>query len=394
MERDVPNYQDKPHEPANPQNWYKCYKKLVRESRKEIDKDAALLKATIEGINNEKAKHKLKRVDLDFVKLPEGVKRDAQIIHLPNKIRFIDRGAQHGPVPSQKQMKINRGEVDYNAPPRIIEPKGKLDQFKKEAKAMGHFQHQKLKRPTGIITARETALRQKLTATTIVNAPRALIEEHRAASVPKPIDPTTRATAVVTPNKRRIEHNVDERPESSIIEEREKRLTAFTNPSSALKAVPTIIPPRSRTSTPAASSPAQTPPSVAPKPPVAAGSAFGQIGKRNIEVLTNQKIQDVGNRQHRIDEERKYELRRLGPKEWDSQPSVRKAAPATPQPKIAPNTFSSSKVRAREITAPEDRVPETSASSPSNKGATPPMMRKKKRAVDVFMPPNKKPRRS
>lgn len=394
MERDVPNYQDKPHKPTNPQNWYKSYRKLVKESEKEIGKDAALLKATIDGINNEKAKHKLKRVDLDFVELPGSVKRDAQIIHLPNKIRFIDRGAQHNRAPSQRQIKINRGEIDANAPRRVIEPKGKLDQFRREAKAMGHFQHQIPKRPTGIITAREMALKQKPTATTIVKAPRLLIEEHRAASAPRPIDPTTQKTSVTALGKRKIEHDIDERPGISTTEEREKRLKIFTDQASTPRTAPAIRPPRSQTSTPTASSPAPKTPLIAPKPPVVAGSAFGQIGNRNIEVVKNQKTQDAVNRKLRSDEERILGLTRLGAKEGSSRSTGNEAASATRQPQISPSMSLPSKEIHRQLPAPDDQIlTANKIDHGNNKVAAPPMM-KKKRFVDVFMRPQKKPRRS
>ncbi len=381
MERDVPNYQDKPHQPTNPRNWYKSYKKLVKESEKEIGKDAALLKATIDGINNEKAKHKLKRVDLDFVALPAGVVRDAQIIRLPNKIRFIDRGAQQNRAPSQRQIKINRGELDPNTPRRIIEPKGKLDQFRREAKAMGHFQHQSPKRPNGIITAREMALKQKPTATTIVKAPRVLIEEHRAVSAPRPIDPTTRTTPVIAPGKRKIHHDADEGSRISVAEEREERLKVFTDPASTAKTGPTIRPPRSLASTPSAS-PATKPQSVATTPPMVAGSAFGQMGKRNMVVVKNQKAQDAVIRKLRSDEEERPGLTRLGAKEGSSRPTG-KAAAATllPLPLHLP--------------ASDDQTSRASTTidNGSNKVASPPMM-KKKRPVDIFMPANKRPRRS
>lgn len=381
MERDVPNYQDKPHQPTNPRNWYKSYKKLVKESEKEIGKDAALLIATIDGINNEKAKHKLKRVDLDFVALPVGVVRDAQIIRLPNKIRFIDRGAQQNRAPSQRQIKINRGELDPNTPRRIIEPKGKLDQFRREAKAMGHFQHQTPKRPNGIITAREMALKQKPTATTIIKAPRVLIEEHRAASAPRPIDPTTRITPVIAPGKRKIQHDADEGSRISIAEEREERLKVFTDPASTAKTGPTIRPPRSQASNPTAS-PAIKPQSVATTPPIVAGSAFGQIGKRNVAVVKNQKAQDAVIRKLRSDEEERPGLTRLGAKEGGSRPTGKaSAATLLPLPLHLP--------------ASDDQTPRisTTIDNGSNKAPSPPMM-KKKRPVDIFMPANKRPRRS
>lgn len=341
MERDVPNYKEKPHQPSNPRNWYKAYKKILKESEKEIVKDAELLKATLDGINSEKAKHKLKRVDLDFVKLPDGVGRDAPIIHLPNKIRFTDRGAQHGYAPSQREIKINRGELDPNAARRTSEPRSKLsklDQLRKEAKGMGHFQQPK--RPTGIITGREMALKPRPTATTISKAPRALVEEHRAASSPKPIDPKTLITPVIAPRKRKIEHTAEERPRGPTTEEREKRLKAFTSPSSMVKAEPDIKSPRSRTTAPAASS---TTPS---------------------------------------------------PTKNNPQLSIEKSSSSRVLPQITSSLSPSSKAIMRESLAAEEQTPRAKSSSPSNGGLAPPKMVKKRVPVDIFMRPNKKLRRS
>lgn len=269
----------------------------------------------------------------------------------------------------------------------MIEPKGKLDQFRREARAMGHFQHQTPKRPTGIITAREMALKQKPTATTIVKAPRVLIEEHRAASAPRPIDPTTQTTPAIALGRRKIEHDIDERPGIFTTEEREERLKVFTDQASSPKAVPTIRPARSQTSTPTASS-------TAPKPAVVAGSAFGQIGNRNIEVVKNQKAQDAVNRKLRSDEERTFGLTRLGANEGSSDSTGIEFASATLQTQIPSLMVFPSKAIPRQLPAPDDQTLTASTSNHSNdKVASPPLMRKK-RAVDIFMPPKKKPRRS
>ena len=314
------------------------YKKLVRESQNQISKDAEFLKKTMDDIYTERSKHKLKRVELDFIPLPDDMKRSGPTIHVNQTIRFIDRGTQHGPQPSQKQLKIERGELDPNAPRKTAPPiKGILDKFRRDARqAMPRFGQQS-KNPTGIITARAMALKQKSTNTTIVKAPRAMIEEHRQASVPKPLDPTIKAPAVFNPKKRKIEHYDDGSPAVNIFQEREKRLKAFTAPSTQAAASSNIRIPKSL---------ASTPPVTSPSPPPA-------------EKVSTQ-------------------ISRIAPRG------------PLPQPQVTSKTAAPSKAMDKGSLAPGLQLSRSNTSSPNNEGVRPVM--KRKAPADIFMRPSKKKR--
>jgi elongin-A len=52
IKRDIPDWQTKRHEPTDPKNWYKVYRKLKQEAQK--DPSEAILKAALANIQNEK----------------------------------------------------------------------------------------------------------------------------------------------------------------------------------------------------------------------------------------------------------------------------------------------------------------------------------------------------
>lgn len=54
MKRDIPNYQDRPHRPSDPKNWFKAYRKLKKESDAEMASGAEKLKAAFASIKQEK----------------------------------------------------------------------------------------------------------------------------------------------------------------------------------------------------------------------------------------------------------------------------------------------------------------------------------------------------
>lgn len=54
IKRDIPGWESKPHEPRDPQNWWKVYKKLKREAQQDIDQGTQKLKAAFANIKEEK----------------------------------------------------------------------------------------------------------------------------------------------------------------------------------------------------------------------------------------------------------------------------------------------------------------------------------------------------
>jgi elongin-A len=54
IERDIPNWESKPHQPSNPKNWWKVYRKLKQEAQDDMVQDAEKLKAAFANIKDEK----------------------------------------------------------------------------------------------------------------------------------------------------------------------------------------------------------------------------------------------------------------------------------------------------------------------------------------------------
>ncbi|KAK5058908.1 hypothetical protein LTR84_011172 [Exophiala bonariae] len=54
IRRDIPDWEQKRHEPKDPKNWYKVYRKLKKEAEENAIADEAVLKAALANINNEK----------------------------------------------------------------------------------------------------------------------------------------------------------------------------------------------------------------------------------------------------------------------------------------------------------------------------------------------------
>ena len=200
------------------------------DSQKEVEDDAAYLKATLDKIKQDQAQHKAQQVELKGVKVPESMKSNGPLISLSTMPRFYDRGTN--PPPGERQRKK---EKDPDPKP-IVSSKGKLDQFRKQAKAMGHFQ-KPAGRP-GIWAPKDMMSRPATKTRTIITAPRVLIEEHRKAAAPSVLDPSAKPSIVFSPKRKRVEHDEISQPGVMTNEEREKRLKAFTNPSSVSKITP------------------------------------------------------------------------------------------------------------------------------------------------------------
>ena len=340
IKRDVQDWEKKRHEPQDPKNWHKVYKRLVRESQSQINKDAQRMKATIDDIKNEKSKNTIKRVELDFVKLPEDMKRSGPTISLNNKIRFIDRGASRGnpndKPPSQREIRINRGELDPDAPIRTAKPKTKLGFLRNNATGTPRFQQQP-KKPSGIITAREMALKQKPTNTSITQAPRSMIEEHRRAAIPKPFDPSVAPAPAANPRKRKVEY--EESPQPTTSTRMEKRQENTTNSSSTPQDGPVIKAPRFR-----------APALKEPSPTLFPSSNMIQ--------------------------------------------SLQKRSPSLSPPQSSAPSSSSSPSKAVNRGLPTSQAGRSRANTSSpNHGATlPPKIMKRKAPADIFMRPKKKPK--
>ncbi|KAK3175092.1 hypothetical protein OEA41_002338 [Lepraria neglecta] len=357
IKRDVPNWDKKPHEPRNPNNWHKIYRKLCAESKRELEDDGAALKAEMDRIKNEQAKNTIHRVELNIVKVPEGMVSHGRTIKPARKPDLHDRVMQVPPNPNERVKRGLDGEGDRRRSTRTAAPpptkgKLKLKQFRKEAKAIGHFSHQQQNRgQPGVWKAQDMRVKPVSVNQNIVTAPRCLIDEHRKPASPRPIDPSIKPPTVFAPRKRRIEHDATSSPVTSINEERENRLRAFTNPSSVKKSAPasnlpksTPIPDRSNTHTSASTS--------------AAAASLDQLFDEDIPMS-----------------------------------SIENSTTLTiPKPPIATPIISPPETSARDSPASGYRIPRPNTSSPSNGGVRRTRPMKSKAPVDIFMPHPKRQR--
>ena len=303
------------------------------DSQKEVEDDAAELKATLDRIKQDQALHKARQVELKGVPVPEGMKINGPTISLSTMPKFYDKVTSY-PPPERYRKKESIDDWDDPDDPRnphtkvVVATKGKLDRFRKEAKAMGHFQKSAGRR--GIWSPKDTRLRPATPNSTITAAPRSLIDEHRKAASPAVIDPSVKPATIFAPKRKRVEHNETPQPGVMTNEERENRLRAFTNPSSAGKSKP-----NQEASTPPAPSSATSP-----------------------------------SRKTMISSSTASELAKL------------------PVPKVqaSPNPSSPLKRKDRVSPTPGPRIPRADTSSPSNGGVRPTMPLKKKAPVDCFMP--------
>ena len=329
------NWEQKACEPANPKKWYQAYKKLLMDSQKEVEDDAAELKATMDRIKQDQALHKAQQVELKGVKFPEGMKSKGPTISLSIMPKFYEKPSYPPPNPNPRKRKpTQKIDVDdpddpnYTKDPDkvfVSNNKGKLAQFRKEAKAMSHFKPSA--RP-GIWTAKDMTLRRGTTNRPVITAPRILIEEHRKAAIPAVLDPSVKPGVIFTPKTKRV------RPDETVgltTEERERRLKAFTKPSSAIKATSDL-----GASTSPRTSYATSPPNQKAEASTPTASKLAKLPASNAQAIPHL-----------------------------SSPLKRKDGGSPPL---------------------GHAVPRANTSSPSNGGCRPPMSMKKKAPVDVFMP--------
>lgn len=182
----------------------------------------------MDRIKNEQAKNTIHRVELNIVKVPKGMVSHGRTIKPARKPDLHDRVMQVPPNPNER-VKRGLDEEGYRrrstrtAAPPPTKGKLKLNQFRKEAKAMGHFSHQQQNRGRpGVWKAQDMRVKPVSANKNIITAPRCLIDEHRKPASPRPIDLSIKPPTVFAPRKRRIEHDAISSPVISINEEREQ----------------------------------------------------------------------------------------------------------------------------------------------------------------------------
>ncbi|KAI9873763.1 MAG: hypothetical protein M1830_010627 [Pleopsidium flavum] len=209
IRRDIPKWETKPHEPKNPKNWYKVYTKLRAETQAEVDKDAEILKAAMDGIKSERAKHTSKVID------PRSVPR------LPRMGGMRVEGGRTrttgGGSGGSSTLSFMSGSKT-----KVLTGKGVLEKARREAREMSLFSVRKtiLATPTHKLNNKATQVR---------NAPQGLLEEHKRPAAPSYMNQSPKPPMVFAPRRNNVVSN-PETPTTTDPTERERRLKAFTTP--------------------------------------------------------------------------------------------------------------------------------------------------------------------
>ncbi|KAL9582566.1 MAG: hypothetical protein Q9212_003227 [Teloschistes hypoglaucus] len=227
IKRDIPDWESKILYPRNPASWWKVYQKLIREHEKEVQTDAAALKAQFSRLKKEKEKLKPEQLE-EIRKIP---KMDGmQFAHIAdyNKVKKIPKDTR----PTSVVLRLNAGSNT-----RVLTGKGVVKKSEREARELTHFtSNTHLSIPTHQL---------KEAASKVLALPPGLVDDFRRAAIPKPMDPTVPKPAMFVPPTRRIERNPVPNvvpPGMMTTEERERRLRALTTPGRVASAPKTSEP--------------------------------------------------------------------------------------------------------------------------------------------------------
>lgn len=203
-----------PPYPRNPDNWHKVYRQLVKQNQKEMDAQAAELKATMAGIRDAKLKNQLQSKDKsELPKLPK-----------LGGMQYSDEGRIARQRAAAARAKL-REETLGNAGVKT------KDIFKKVHKE--RLEAAKLK---NMFKPNHTL---KGLASRITTAPRSMIEDYHKPPPPRSLSPLPMmrpAASVSRPIQRRTVPGASNAGSGPTMEAREKRLLALTNPSLAARA--------------------------------------------------------------------------------------------------------------------------------------------------------------
>lgn len=196
--RDIPNWRTKNYAPKNPLKWYEVYCKYKKEQTEEIKRDEDILRNTMMGLNNHKATHVSKVVDLKSLpKLPKDPRMIANNGGVPLKGRgFKKEAASSLMFSAGSRTKITDGQSVLT----------KARREAKEISAMG-----KLARPTHQLSGKIGQVKK---------APAGMATEYKIANQP--------AIKILSKGRKRFPLGQFEGGISGpSLEEREKRLRAM-----------------------------------------------------------------------------------------------------------------------------------------------------------------------
>jgi elongin-A len=204
IQRDIPNWKTKNYIPKNPTKWYEVYLKYKKEQRKELERDEAVLRASLAELNKKKATNVSKIVELrKLPKLPRDPRMMANNGGVP-----LGRNRETGVYkPAASALTWNSGSKT-----KLTDGKSVLTRARREAKEIS--QRGKLARPTAELHG---STRQ------IKRAPAGMVDEYRRdklAAMPHAVKILSR--------KRSNAIDFDGGLGGPSLEEREKRLRALT----------------------------------------------------------------------------------------------------------------------------------------------------------------------
>ncbi|MCJ1236454.1 hypothetical protein MMC14_004435 [Varicellaria rhodocarpa] len=217
IKRDIESWEEKIREPKNPENWYKVYRKLRVENDKAVDQDAEALKAAMDGIKNERAKHTSRVVDAKTVpRLPRmgGMRVE------PGS-RTSSRVAGNG---NPSILTFASGSKT-----KTLTGKGVMAKARREARELSLFSARKstLTTPTHQLSSKATQIR---------HVPKGMVAEHRRIPLISAAKPDAKPTAtIIAPKKRKLSGEIVPPASAMSNEERERRLRAFTTPAATVR---------------------------------------------------------------------------------------------------------------------------------------------------------------
>ncbi|KAL8683503.1 MAG: hypothetical protein Q9186_000543 [Xanthomendoza sp. 1 TL-2023] len=213
IKRDIPNAEEKMLYPKNPKSWWKVYRKMRQEHQKEVDADAAKLKAAYNGIKAVKKQHQSRIME----GVPHIPKLDGmQFAHAAEYNRIKKPTRDTRPMRTVSRFGAQTGKV--------LTGRGVMDKARRAA--MEQVQRERV---LSIPTHQLSGL-----ASRVLVAPKHMVEQYQKPPPPKPLDPTIPKPAKFELPSRKVE--VQPRTTATTIEEREHRLRAITNPGTAAKA--------------------------------------------------------------------------------------------------------------------------------------------------------------
>ncbi|KAG8532682.1 uncharacterized protein KY384_002559 [Bacidia gigantensis] len=284
MDRDIPNWQIKQQQPDDSEGWFELYSRLYDQSRKDIEKEAEAMKTTLANLKAKQAQNTSRKVELIGVKLPNGLKREGDVIKMPRSSKVFAKEPTKKPKSAPAVAKgweagvYESGEGLLPEPPKRRRlpaattqsaPKSKLTPFKKEVMARKLFPSKE--KSGNFSTAYPKPSHSKVQA-----APNSMLHDYQQKAAARPVPPSALPTEVVQPKKRRRDDTglLDTTDELDI---REKRLKALQTSSNHLQYTKEDSP-ASKSSTPEGNQSSGPLPNIGPRPPT-------PVGRSTVEVL-------------------------------------------------------------------------------------------------------------